>query len=501
VTGGSLWLATAGERPATTPLETVERADVVVLGGGITGITTALLLQEAGADVVVLEAARVGDGVTGHTTAKVTSQHGLIYDRLTTSFGADTARRYGAAQEAALDWIEHRVAQDGIDCDLRRQDAYAFAMNAEERAAVERECDAARAAGLPAGIVGETPLPFPVAAALRFTGQAEFHPLRYLMAVAGRFLAAGGRIHERSRAVQVDQGGPVVVKTPGGRVGADHVVVATHYPFPDRSLAWARVTQHRSYVIACRIAGAPPAGMHISAGSPSRSVRAAPDGAGGELVLIGGEGHRTGAPVDTEARYAALERFARAHWDVEEIPYRWSSQDATTAGGLPYVGRFQPFGERALMATGFAKWGMTGGTAAALLLADQVLGREHTSAAVFDPLRPRRQALPTMLREGAANVGRLVGDSLRTPARDGVEALAPGEGAIVRHGGERVAAHRRDDGSLVAVSTRCSHQGCQVAWNPAERSWDCPCHGSRFSPEGEVLHGPAVHRLERKPLA
>ena len=229
------------------------------------------------------------------------------------------------------------------------------------------------------------------------------------------------------------------MRTPGGNVTAAQVVVATHYPFLDRSLAFARVHPQRSYAIACRIAGSPPEGMFISADSPTRSIRSVPldtgaQGAGGEeLLLVGGEGHRPGAGGDTELRYARLEAFARAHWDVRSVDFRWSAQDNLTLDGVPYVGRMTPRGERVLMATGFAKWGMTGGTAAAMLLADLLLRRQHPWAEFFDP-------------------------------------------------------------------NRLTHLGCRVRFNTAERSWDCPCHGSRFTPAGEVLQGPAVHRLERKPI-
>ena len=256
----------------------------------------------------------------------------------------------------------------------------------------------------------------------------------------------------------------------------------------------------RSYAIACRIAGEPPDGMFISGDSPTRSVRAVPlDGA--ELLLVGGEGHRTGSGGDTEERYRALERFAREHWEVESVEYRWSAQDNTTVDGLPYVGRLTPRNRQVLMATGFAKWGMTGGTAAAMVLSDLVLGRDNAWAELFDPNRVAlRAAAPRFVEENARVGAHFVGDRLTKRGTRPIESLAPGEGDIVRHAGEKVAGHRRDDGSLVAVSPKCSHLGCQVSWNRAERSWDCPCHGSRFAPDGEVLQGPAVHRLELRPV-
>jgi glycine/D-amino acid oxidase-like deaminating enzyme/nitrite reductase/ring-hydroxylating ferredoxin subunit len=489
----SLWIETGPGQPEHPELDHDVETDVVVIGGGIVGVTTALLLKEAGARVVLLEADRIGHGVTGHTTAKVSSQHGFAYDRLASRFGADAAATYGAANESALRWIADRVESDGIDCDFRRRPSFAYVN--EDRELAEREARAARDAGLPASLVEETPLPYPVAAAVRFDDQAEFHVRKYLLALAEQL----DEVYEHSHAVQVDDDERCTVKTPGGSVTADHVVVATHYPFLDRALAFARVSQQRSYALLCRIAGSPPEGMFISGDSPSRSVRAVPVD-GEELLLVGGEGHKTGEGGDTEERYATLERFAREHWDVESVEYRWSAQDGTTIDGVPYIGSLTPGNDQVLMATGFAKWGMTGGTAAAMILSDRVLGRENPWAGLFNPNRVKPRSAVKFVEENARVGLHFVGDRLTKRGTRPIEDLAPGEGDIVRHAGEKVAGHRRDDGTLVAVSATCTHLGCQVNWNTAERSWDCPCHGSRFTPEGEVLHGPAVHRLETKPL-
>jgi glycine/D-amino acid oxidase-like deaminating enzyme/nitrite reductase/ring-hydroxylating ferredoxin subunit len=498
---GSVWIETGPAQPAFPELDGDVEVDVVVIGGGIVGITTALLLTEAGARVAILEADRVAHGVTGHTTAKVTSQHGLIYDRLRSRFGLAGARIYGDANETALGWIADRVERDGIECDFRRRYAYAYAASPSERSQVQSEAEAAAAAGLPARMTDIVPLPFAVHGAVRFDDQAEFHVRRYLLALLAALTAAGCRIFERTRAVEVDSHDrPAVVKTPGGRVVADQVVVATHYPFLDRSLAFARVHPERSYAIVCRIAGTPPDGMLISAGSPTRSVRAVPV-EGEELLLVGGEGHRTGTGGDTEERYQRLEEFAREHWDVRSVDYRWSAQDNTTVDGVPYVGRLSPREDRVFMATGFAKWGMTGGTAAALLLTDLLLERESAWAPLFDPNRlTLRASAPRLVKENLQAGLRFVGDRVTKPGRRSAEDLLPGEGDIARLNDERVAAYRDEDGTLHAVSPTCTHLGCQVNFNAAERTWDCPCHGSRFARDGSVLQGPAVHRLERKPV-
>jgi glycine/D-amino acid oxidase-like deaminating enzyme/nitrite reductase/ring-hydroxylating ferredoxin subunit len=496
----SAWLATRPEPRSFPTLDRDARADVAVLGGGIVGITTALLLQETGLDVVLLEADRLAHGVSGHTTAKVTSQHGLVYARLRARFGAEGARTYAEANQAALEWIADRVASDAIECDFRRRPAYAYVTSERSRGKLEDEARAADEAGLPAWLAETVPLPFDLEAAVRFDNQAEFHAGRYLGALADRLAAAGARVFEHTRAVEVINDGDRVVKTPGGDVTAGHVVVATHYPFLDRSLAFARVSPQRSYAILCRIAGALPEGMFISGDSPSRSVRAVPL-EGEELLLVGGEGHKPGTGGDTRVRYRRLEAFAREHWDVRSVDYRWSAQDNTTLDGVPYVGPLTPWDGRVLMATGFAKWGMTGGTAAAIILADRVQDKENAWAGLFDPSRLTLRASARRFLTENAQVGlRFVGDRLMKPGLRSLEELRPGEGDIVRHDGEKVAAFRDDDGTVTAVAPVCTHLGCQVNFNAAERSWDCPCHGSRFAVDGSVLHGPAVHRLERKPI-
>jgi glycine/D-amino acid oxidase-like deaminating enzyme/nitrite reductase/ring-hydroxylating ferredoxin subunit len=488
----SVWVDTGPEQRERPPLDRDVEADVAVVGGGIVGITTALLLQEEGVRVVLLEANRLACGVSGFTTAKVSSQHGMIYADLRSRFGPRGAATYGAANQAALEWMADRAR--GIDCDWRRRPSYAYVN--DDRGKAEREAEAASEAGLPASLVEDTGLPYDVAAAVRFEDQAEFHVRKYLLALGARLT----EVYERTHAVDVDVDGRCAVKTPGGGVTADRVVVATHYPFLDRALAFPRVHPQRSYALLCTIDGTPPPAMYISGDSPTRSVRAVPVD-GDERLLVGGEGHRVGEGGDTEERYRELEAFAREHWAVRSVDYRWSSQDNTTVDTVPYVGRLSPLGDRLLMATGFAKWGMTGGTAAARILADEILGRENPHASLFDPNRFKPRAAAARFVEENARVGvHMVGDRLRHRGTRPIEELAPGEGDIVRAGGEKVAGHRRDDGTLVAVSPVCTHLGCQVNWNTAERSWDCPCHGSRFTPEGDVLQGPAVHRLEHKPL-
>jgi glycine/D-amino acid oxidase-like deaminating enzyme/nitrite reductase/ring-hydroxylating ferredoxin subunit len=494
---GSLWMATApaSDRPRAVGEHSF---DTVVVGGGITGLTTALLLAREGRAVAVLEQGRIGAGTTGGTTGKVTSQHSLTYDGLRRSRGDDAARIYGEANERAKEWIAETVAEESIECDFRRRSAYVYASSAAEREDVEREATAAARAGLPARFVDEVPLPFATAGAVRFDDQAELHPLRYLAGLARVFEADGGRIFESSRAVGVNDGKPCVVETEEAAISAEHVVIATLLPFLDRGLFFARAFAHRSYAIAARISEPPPEAMLISAGSPTRSIRAHP-AEGGELLLVGGEGHRTGSGDAVPERYERLEEFARAHWDVLGVEHRWSAQDYASADDVPLIGPLHPWTDRIHVATGFRKWGLTAGTVAAMLINDAIAGRANAWAGLFSSTRVGpASSLPHLAAENGHAGLAFVAERILRPGRRPIDDLRPGEGGIVASSAGKVAAYRDEQGGVHAVSSRCTHLGCQVRWNAAERTWDCPCHGSRFAVDGEVLAGPAVRPLERR---
>ncbi len=493
----SLWLDTAPESDYPR-LDRPLSVDVAVLGGGIVGVSTALLLKRAGMTVAVIEADRIAGGVTGHTTAKLTSLHGLVYDRISSSFGDDGARAYGEANQAGIEQIAQWVADEQIDCDFRRKPNYTYASSRESLDDIEREVEAAQRAGLPASYTEKADLPYPIAGAVRFEDQAEFHPRRFLLALAELIVGDGSHVFEGTRATGVSEGRPCRVETTGPPLTAGNVVVATHFPFLDRGLYFARIHPERSYTLGVRIRGAAPEGMYISAERPTRSIRSHPV-ADGEILIVGGEGHKTGQGGDTLARYQALERFAHEHWDVESVDYRWSSQDNEAVDHVPYIGKLAPHSPRIYTATGFRKWGLAQGVAAAMILEDLILDRKNPWASLYDPARMKPLAAAKDLVKENANVAtHFIGDRLTKRGGRPAEELAPGEADIVALNGEKVAGFRDDDGALHAVSPVCTHLGCQLNWNSGDRSWDCPCHGSRFSPDGEILHGPAVKPLERR---
>jgi glycine/D-amino acid oxidase-like deaminating enzyme/nitrite reductase/ring-hydroxylating ferredoxin subunit len=495
----SVWMDTA---PHTTypPLGESLAVDVCVVGGGILGLLCAELLKHAGKTVAVLEADRVATGVTGYTTAKVTVLHGLIYDQVRSHFGDEGARHYAEANSAGLALIADRVAEGGIECDFRRRPALTYAEDGSDLESLHKEVDAARAAGLDAALVDDVDLPWHVAGAVRLEDQAEFHPRRFLLSVADAIHGDGSHVLERSRVTGVDDGDPCRVRTDtGAEVTAGAVVLATHYPTLDRGLFFARLSAERSYAIGIRTRGRPPQGMFLSTESPSHSVRATPYD-GGELLIVGGESHKTGTGDPVE-RCAALEAWARERFDVESVEYRWSAQDAMPADGIPYVGKLSPVARRVWTASGFKKWGITNGAAAAIMLSDAILGRENPWTATFDANRFKPlAAAPKLVKEQISVGAHFFGDRLAPPDVRSLDQLAPGEGGIVKVERDKVAAFRDDEGVVHAVSPICTHLYCQVSFNAAERSWDCPCHGSRFATDGTVIQGPAVSPLERKGL-
>jgi glycine/D-amino acid oxidase-like deaminating enzyme/nitrite reductase/ring-hydroxylating ferredoxin subunit len=486
-----LWLETAADVAFSALAEDLD-VDVAVVGGGLAGVSTALLLAQDGMSVAVLESGRVGYGVSAYSTAKVTSLHSLTYAQLASKRGRDAARIYGDANEAGLARIAGWVAEHGIDCDFRRKPNYTHTDDESDVEQVRAEAEVARELGLPATFTTETDLPWQVAAAVRFEDQAEFHPSRYIARLAEVARDRGARVFEGARAVDVKDGDPCVVTLDGGReVRARHVVLATHYPVYERGGYFARMHPERSYVLAVRVRGPVPQGMYISTGG--HSLRAAPSRDGEEYLLVGGGSHKVGQASEAES-YADLEAYARERFDVASIDMRWSTQDNIPLDQVPYVGKAGPGAKSVYVATGFRKWGFANGTAAAMMLADLIHGRENPWLATFDATRlGPPSALLTMAKENV-NVGyRFFRDRLKS---QDVEDIPPGGGGIVREGARQIAVHRDEQGKLHAVSARCTHLGCIVEWNEAEASWDCPCHGSRFAPDGHVIKGPALSPLE-----
>jgi glycine/D-amino acid oxidase-like deaminating enzyme/nitrite reductase/ring-hydroxylating ferredoxin subunit len=487
----SLWYSGL-ESPGHAQLDGDRAFDVCVIGGGIAGLTTALLVKREGARVAVIEADRVGRGVTGTTTGKVSALQATIYSTIRDHHGAEAAAVYAEASRAAVEQVAALAAEERIDCDLERRPAFTYAATDTEIEAVEEEARAVEEAGLAAELTDSVELPFAVPLAVRLDDQLQFHPVRYAEGLARAIDGDGSAVFEGTRATGVDAGAPCRVRTPRGTVAADRVVVATHFPILDRGLYFARLKAQRSYCIAARVRGEPPSGMSISGGSPTHSLRSH---AG--LLIVGGEGHSTGAREATPERFQRLEAFARSRWDVEEVTHRWSAQDPVPYDHLPMIGPYVPGSDRLLVTTGFMKWGLTTGTFGAIILRDMIAGRENAWASRFTPSRVSPRSLGDLAQLGAKFGLEFAGARLQAGEVGSAAEVPPGEGRVVRHRHALQGVFRDHDGAVHSVSLRCTHLGCLLRFNAAERSWDCPCHGSRFDVDGAVLEGPAVAPLER----
>jgi len=497
VTGGeSFWVASTEDSNYPRVEQDVD-ASVAVVGAGITGLTTALLLQQAGVRVVVLEAKpTIGRGVTGATTGKVTAGQGTAYSRLEERRGAEATATYAASQSAAVDRVVALAGEHDIDCDLERVTHYVFAESDRERPQLEREAEAAVRAGLPLELVDAPDVPFPAVAALGLPDQVQFHARKYLLGLAQAVVRAGGLIYQEARVAEIDDGSPRRIRLGGGTITAEHVVLATHVPFALRGSFFARVEARAAYAVAVPVPEGTLGDAWINVGSPTRSLRTTPLDEGRRLLILVGEGHVVGRDDDPRARYDTLESYLDLYVTDTDVEYRWSTQDQYPADGLPYIGRVGGREDGFFVATGFAGWGLSNGTLAGMLISDAILGRENDWAQLYDPRRSSALRAPVAFAgQNLAVARQLIGGKLRERP-DSLAAIEPGEAGVVEVDGTKAAVHRAGDGRVTAVSAACTHMGCDVVWNPAEETWDCPCHGSRFAVDGAVLEGPAV-----KPLA
>jgi glycine/D-amino acid oxidase-like deaminating enzyme/nitrite reductase/ring-hydroxylating ferredoxin subunit len=493
----SYWLADSPP-PAYSVDGLPSEVDVAVVGGGIAGVTTAYLLKQAGLTVALIEARRLFTGVTGNTTAKVSAQHGMIYAELSDRYDRETATAYGASQLAALDWLRAEVYRLGVDCRWADRDSFVYVEDPGRTDRLRREAEAAAECGLPADFVDAVDLPYPTAGAVRLTGQAQFHPVRWLRALADRIPGDGSHILDGTRVLDADEG---TLTTERGQLRARDVVIATHFPILDRGFYFARMAPVRDLVVAGPVeAGRAPAGMYLAADT-RHSIRSTPTDDGRDLVIVLGEHYRPGTLTDVTDHHRALAAWATSRLGLASIDYRWSAQDNSTVDRLPYIGRYTDDTEHLWVATGFGQWGMTTGTLAGLLLTDLITGRDNPWARLYDPARPwLRHGVGAFVRDSATVAKHFVGDRLRAILADGPDDLPPGQAGVCTVGGHLAAVRRDVDGHLVALSARCTHMGCAVAFNDGEQTWDCPCHGSRFALDGAVVQGPATQPLQPLPL-
>lgn len=451
-------------------------ADVAVIGAGMAGLLIAYLLKEQGVHVIVLEADRIAGGQTGHTTAKITSQHGLVYDSFIRKCGIEKARLYAGANETAIDAYQSIIEKNNILCDFQRLPSYLY--STKHTAPLEAEAEAALSLGLQAYITEHSELPFPIAGALCFKNQAQFHPLKFIRSISEELT-----VYENTKVISVKQH---MIYTEKGTVRADNIVFATHYPIANiPGFYFIRQHQERSYVLALSDA-AKMNGMYYGIDENALSFRNS-----GDILLLGGGGHRTGEHKNGGA-YEMLRTEAKKFYPQSREVASWSAQDCMSHDRIPFIGRYSKLRPYWYVATGFKKWGMTGSMISAMVIRDLICGKENEYAGVFTPQRLfLRTSSKNLLKDIGKSTEGLVKGSFHLPFSK-VDKIPNGHGGIVRKGIKRYGVYKEENGNIHQISVKCPHMGCELQWNPDELSWDCPCHGSRFDYDGHLLDNPSI---------
>ncbi|MEN1969428.1 FAD-dependent oxidoreductase [Lentibacillus sp. N15] len=484
--------------PEFPELDQSIQADIGIVGGGIVGITAAYLLSQQKMNVVLLDANRLANGTTGHTTAKITAQHGLIYDELIQHFGIDKTKLYYQAAMEAKQLIEDLIKEHDISCEYQEEDAYLFTNASSYVEKLETEKKAYDQLGIPGELTDHMPLNLPIKSVLVMKDQAQFHPLKYLKALVEEAVNNGVRIFEQTTATDVEYTKhPAIVTRNGHRVKCRYVIEASHYPFYDgQGLYPARMYPERAYAIAMKTTKEFPGGMYINAETPTRSIRTTTIN-GEEMWLIVGEKHKTGQGKSTSKHYEALQDFAETNFGISEYLYRWSTQDLTTLDKVPYIGKVTENQQNVFVATGFRKWGMTGGTIAAKVISDLISKEESPYEELFSPSRFQADPAVKEFAKANADVAKHLIKGKLEYTNDNIKDLEPDQATTTRIHGKRTGVYKDADNRLYAVDTTCTHLGCEVNWNAGDRTWDCPCHGSRYSFTGEVIEGPAKEPLNK----
>ena len=493
----SLWHATVGDL-ARSPLTADARADVCVVGAGIAGMMTAYLLTKAGRRVIVLDDGPIGGGETGRTTAHLSDALDDRYTELERLHGADGARLAASSHRAAIQRIAEIVQTEAIGCDFAWVDGYLFPSRSTDANGLWNEMEAARRAGVAVEMAEDPPHdPFGTGACLRFLRQARVHSLKLLDGLARAIERDGGRIHTGTHVKAVHGGAPVRIETDSeATVLASACVVATNSPITDYVVTHTKQAPYRTFAIAARVPkGAVPDALYWEDADPYIYIRVQP-GESNDWVIVGGEDYKTGQKDDDADRLDRLVAWTRERFPaVESIDHRWSGQVMETSDGLAFIGPNPDGAENVYIVTGDSGHGMTHGTVGGMLLSDMILGRANEWSALYDPKRVRVGAAPDLARENLNVAAQYAAWLL--PGDAPTEADVPrGSGRVIRHGARMIAVYRDDAGDLHQRNAACTHLKCIVNWNDLEKSWDCPCHGSRFTPTGDVLNGPASSPLE-----
>ncbi|TBX16761.1 FAD-dependent oxidoreductase [Clostridium perfringens] len=455
------------------------KTDVLVIGAGIAGILTAYMLKQKGRDVVLIDAAEIASGNTKNTTAKITSQHDLIYSKLIAEFGEEKARQYAKANELAIKKYKEIIEDKRIECDFEEKPAYVYSLN--EVDVLKEEVEAAKKLGIDAEFVQEANLPFKIKGALKFNNQAQFNPLKFLRGISNELV-----IYENTRALEIKEN---LVVTSGGNITANNIVVATHYPIMNApGYYFMKMHQERSYVLALENTSEID-GMYIDLNKEGYSFRTY-----NNLLLLGGISHRTGENEEGGS-YDELRKVAKKLYPKAKEKYYWSAQDCMTIDGIPYIGRYSSETPNIYVATGFNKWGMTSSMVSAMIISDTILEKENDFSEIFSPRRfDLSLSINNIANDLIETAKNFIAQKVYIPSSE-IEHIKNGHGGIIEYNGEKVGVYKDKEGKEFFVSTKCTHLGCQLSWNADELTWDCPCHGSRFDYKGRLIGSPATKEL------
>lgn len=515
----SFWLNSNENKNKYKELDKDISADVCIVGAGIFGLTCGYYLTKQGYNVVILEKeAEIASKTTGHTTAKITSQHNLIYKYLIDSLGVSEAKHYLYANQEAIENIYQIIKDENINCNFERQDSYVYTNNADELEKIKLENEAVNSIGFNSEFVTSTPLPFDVLGAIKFPNQAEFNPIKYACGLADYITKNSGKIYTDSLVKNIQkENNNFIVSCKDYVVRSKYVILATHYPFIDRlGYYFFKMYQSTSYVIAVDIGSKTFDGMYINSEQPTFSYRFI-NYNGNHLLLVGGADHKTGSKIDLSNAYNILEYEVRKYYLDCKVLYEWNTEDCITLDKIPYIGEFSHFMPNMYIGTGFNKWGMTSSNVAANIIVDKILGYENKYEDVFKATRlhpiKNNEELRNMVKETANS---LVINKFKVPERTSENTkdasknitervsdfdknfsdIENDTGHVFEYNSEKVGIYKDKDGKIFAVKPICTHLGCLLSWNNLDKTWDCPCHGSRFDYLEHQLYNPAIRDLE-----
>lgn len=497
----SIWQQSVPDFPQVGNIDPNITYDVVIAGAGITGITTAFLLNKAGKNVLVAEAGNVGFGTTGGTTAHLNNFFDSSYDQVVKDFGLDNALLFAEAGKEAMQFIKDQVETYRIDCDYEEKTGFLFAVEEKQVDMLDKLVEASHKVGVAIDYVQDCPFPIPSLKTASLPGQAQFNPMKYVTALATNFVNGGGTLLENCRVESVDEGDVHTIKTSKGFVKAKHLVYATHVP-PGVNILHFRNAPYRSYAMAVKLKdGKYPQALGYDLCDPYHYYRSQKVN-NEEYLIAGGEDHKTGHAENTYQCFRNLEAYVRKYFDIEDVVYKWSSQYFIPTDGLPYIGHLPGNKDNVYTATGFNGNGMTLGTISAKIISDLIVTGESKYKELFKPSRVKPVAgFVEFVKEAADVTGKFIGDRLSVSKIKELADLAPGEAKVVKYEGSVIALYKDDSSNLHAVNSACTHIKCTVGWNSSEKTWDCPCHGSRFSPDGVMLNAPARKDLEKIDLS